>query len=193
VKRRLFNLLALASLLLCVAAVVMWGRSYFYGDTIGGEDSPAVGWRRGGGLYSSIGGIEADWWLRRVTSSDPAGFSAFSHRVATNQRGLQDAYLNSLHGVRLLGFFYVHQVQTTTMGDDGKPIPHFQDTHVLLIPYWAVCAALIVAPVMYYRRSRAERRRKVQGVCAHCGYDLRATPDRCPECGTVPPVGNSKP
>jgi hypothetical protein len=50
---------------------------------------------------------------------------------------------------------------------------------VLLAAYFGL-VAMIVAAVL--------KRRPKAGLCASCGYDLRATPDRCPECGTpVPP------
>jgi hypothetical protein len=52
------------------------------------------------------------------------------------------------------------------------------------IPLWFFVLILAAAYVLIRRR----RRIPSPGFCEKCDYDLRATPDQCPECGTpVPP------
>jgi hypothetical protein len=54
----------------------------------------------------------------------------------------------------------------------------------LLLPPWLVVAITGLLPSWWLLRAIRVRGRRLRGLCASCGYDLRASPDRCPECGT---------
>jgi hypothetical protein len=62
------------------------------------------------------------------------------------------------------------------------------------VPHWFLVLLLAAMPawwVLRWRRERESRRRAERGLCLHCGYDLRATPQRCPECGVEAGEGSS--
>ena len=74
---------------------------------------------------------------------------------------------------------------STTWGNDGQPDIH-DDYRVreARTPFWFLVTALAFYPtfVLLFRPSRRSRRRKL-GLCLKCGYDLRGSEERCPECG----------
>lgn len=57
------------------------------------------------------------------------------------------------------------------------------DYWMAAVPFWVPMGVLMVMPALWARRWWVIRRRRRLGLCAQCGYDLRATPGQCPECG----------
>ena len=62
-------------------------------------------------------------------------------------------------------------------------------------PTWGLIGPpLAIALIIYDRRRLRREFREDAGKCLRCGYDLRATPDRCPECGReAAAVGSDRP
>jgi hypothetical protein len=56
---------------------------------------------------------------------------------------------------------------------------------VIIVPYWPTVMLLAIAPGVWVWKRTKQRNRQRDGLCRVCGYDLRATPQRCPECGTL--------
>ena len=61
------------------------------------------------------------------------------------------------------------------------------DVLSLLSVVLLVTVPLLLAWAVFRRRPRSQHEEEPEEVCPHCGYDLRATPRRCPECGTINP------
>jgi len=51
---------------------------------------------------------------------------------------------------------------------------------------WPLLVSLILFSLWARLVVRQRRARRHGRRCVNCGYDLRATPQRCPECGSVP-------
>ena len=62
------------------------------------------------------------------------------------------------------------------------------------LPAYAVLPLAAVLPLLwgaFVLRRMQSGKRKAHGLCPACGYDMRATPDRCPECGAAAGTGRA--
>jgi hypothetical protein len=77
-------------------------------------------------------------------------------------------------------FFFGFGVETYTRADG-----HYEKR--ILLHIWPVILVSAIFPASWLRqlyRSRLAARRAAGNQCVNCGYNLQASPDRCPECGT---------
>jgi hypothetical protein len=191
------NGLAVLSLVLSVALVVLWVRSHYRSDIaarVSHDDTTLliVGTAEGQLVVAVVGPFLATGEADMYKPSGGLHISGYSSNPplppAKVDQGLRDLgkHVPSCLHWQAAGFRWVAS-KRTNLPVDGGSIP-IAAIHAIGLPLWLpviIASALPVMRVRAYRRSRRQRWRN-EGKCGACGYDLRATPGRCPECGTVP-------
>ena len=175
--RRLLNLVTLLSLLLCLAVVALWVRSYVASDSVrhhaqitehdvidwiieAGEGRVAISRSRFHGT-GRVDELHSGWVWERGEPVNPTFRWVGIPTLPANR----------------LGFHWTADESETVYGTTLR-------TESVGFPVWAVAILTALLPAtQLYRRIR----RYGAGRCRSCGYDLRATPKQCPECGTATP------
>jgi hypothetical protein len=160
-KRFIFNALTGLSLLMCVASAVLWVRSFWV--------SEGWPWTRGDStlIVGTMRGTLSLEWMHTVTTGWHAHYAAYG---PVDAKWMVNHSPSHWHG-----FAFGRIAYGPVLGN--------------LVYFLIPCSALVgLTALLPLARVYAHyfRRKKVPGLCASCGYDLRATPDQCPECGTVP-------
>lgn len=173
IRRWTFNGLTALSSLLCVGTLCAWILGLFYAPSLVWDKSSR---NREWAIKCASGEIElvrvgdnsvrltepmrtgySFWWMRpRLISHDLHLFGSFVHVDFS-----------------VLGFGSVR----VEMPNSGTRLAYY------LWPCWAGVLITIPLPAAWVVR---RRHRVLGGHCGICGYDLRATPERCPECGATP-------
>ncbi|MGE5609814.1 MAG: hypothetical protein ACM359_11205 [Bacillota bacterium] len=181
---RFFRMLWVGVLLFTVVA---WVFSYFRVTMVTCsriDGSPDDYCWSGYHVASYWGGVllRRDWYIRRQDNEPPEVpkplyFNFFLYKGI----GLGFVQKSKPH---LFGFQFTGQPFTG---------PTFIDrTRWMVLPHWFLVLVLSIPPLGWvFRRYRVARRRKL-GLCPTCGYDLRATKERCPECGEPIPSASTQ-
>lgn len=202
--RRLLNIATALSLLICMAVVVFWLRSFSGQDLIRRiRYEPSRQVRVDESLMSSKGSI---WISVDNECCSPVEFIYYMGDERLMKQGditlpweyRRGDFRGTYFGtpaprgfLQTLGLFsYTYNATRPT--PSGIKISLTEWGTSIQLRYWMLTILLLVLPIArairLARRSALHRSRITRGNCPSCGYDLRASTDRCPECGMATPV-----
>ena len=187
-SRRLLNFLTVLSLLLVAVTCALWVRSYWLREQV-----VCVAMRERGQwvvfrqyrLALVRGRLYAHYVRASYPPEDPCyvpGTMRF-RRDTSASKSAPAWWPARLQDSAVLSFAYERE-RGTAGRFPGKQPPV---AVAVAVPAWFVTAASAALPGYRLAAARRRRRRGPPGLCRVCGYDLRASPDRCPECGTPAP------
>ena len=82
--------------------------------------------------------------------------------------------------------YYRGEMPDKSLVRSSAPMPLWSIGNV---PHGVVIVPGVIPPLLWvgirWRRLREQRRRVRLGLCLACGYDLRHSPETCPECGAA--------
>lgn len=213
VLRRLFTVASALSLLLCMGTAALWVRSHWAGDSVGWYSADPRSLQCVCRELNVGNGLVRFDWSRDRLETPEAYHLTVAERQYTLDSASPVVYVrfqpvaytlprNSI--LARLGFWFQSSHQHLAEEDyfawewvrssDGphrRPVRQvgawWGDSSTVCFPIWPVTVILFLAALPWLRRLRLRLRRLRHrpGCCVNCGYDLRATPDRCPECGHV--------
>jgi hypothetical protein len=187
-RRIMFNAAAVLSSILCLATSALTIRSFWISNRLCWCDNPRdlsyfdnviICTSRGGAELLTVYGhwVYFAGHLRTGTYLEWMSQRAVEYPVMhLTTAPLMDDVI-SIHGFTAMGFEAKREIMTDF---DTSYLRHRRTSVTIPLPFIAVLFSLL--PIRW--ALCASRGRAAKGLCAHCGYDLRATPDRCPECGT---------
>jgi hypothetical protein len=163
-KCRLFKVLTAISLAVCVGIAIAQYRGS--ADLFTYASSPSANGQRWFQLTTCQSRLSVEWYIVSINTMRDS-------RYVPVARGFQPA-----------SEFYMQLSLATFSSPRGRII----DTQLFfwsISIWWTIVSTsvLLAIQVLLWLKSK----RPSRDHCVSCGYDLRATPDRCPECGRVTP------